>query len=65
MIALAIAGAVSVALVCASALTAWRWWLAHRLAQTQAKVRDIEKEWGELASLKERITRLEYRSSGR
>lgn len=55
----------SVACLCASGLVAWRWWLAHTLAQTQAKVRDMDKEWGQLNAFSERLKALEYRTSGR
>jgi hypothetical protein len=62
----------SVACVCVTVLVGWRWWLAHalsvaqaRLEETRAKVRDIDKEWGALHAMQERLKALEYRTSGR
>lgn len=60
MIALAVAA--SVAMICASALIAWRWWIAH-LAVGRVS---IDAKWVEakISEAHERINRIEVQRMG-
>lgn len=51
----------SVAMLCTSALVAWRWWLAHLQAKGETATRTFEKELAELGDMKRRLTALEYK----
>lgn len=51
----------SVAMVCASALVAWRWWLAHQAATEAAGAKRYERELADLADVKQRLKALEYK----
>ena len=51
----------SVAMVCGSALVAWRWWLAHQAQLESAASKRYEKELLELADFKQRLKALEYK----
>lgn len=56
-----------VALVCASGLVAWRWWLAHRLEMSKVRVAqeksDADLLPGRLRALEDRVRDMEWRAS--
>lgn len=61
MTALAVVGCV--ALVCASALLAWRWWLDASTAAVRRTVADFESATARLGEYERRLEALEVRSN--